>query len=113
MKYGREIRNIIVATYVTIFLSWTFFKNQLMGKMFIIPFLICAIASLDENISFLVNKPKITTIFKYIFRISFFIYYWGFLIYATYYTISSKTYSLLLIIAIFIVGGFVFWQKKL
>ena len=112
MRNIYNIRQIFVSFMATSILTWAFFKNQLVVKIIISPFLICAIAIGLENIFLLLNKNKIANIFKNIFRISFFIYIIGFLIYATYYAISNKSYLLLIIISIFIIGIINFFKKK-
>ena len=45
------------------------------------------------------------------FRISFFVYFFGFLGYTLYYSITHKSYDLLLVIAIFSVFGAYFFKK--
>ena len=110
MKKIYNIRQIVVSIIVILILTWAFFKNQLIGKIIMSPFLICSIAIFFENLFLLLNKEKISNIFKYIFRISFFVYAFGFLIYAIYYTISTKTYSLFIIIGIFIIGTIHFFK---
>ena len=97
------IRNIIMAIIAIIILTWAFWQNNLVGKIIISPFLICAISMLGGNICILLNKNKLTKIFHYIFKITFLIYIIGFLSYATYYSFKNKEYSLLIIVAIFVI----------
>ena len=99
------IRQIIVSLMVFLLLSWAFFKNQLLARVAIIPFLVCSMAIFWENIFYLLQKDKIANIFKFIFRISFFVYFFGFLIFAIYYSLTNKSYSLLIIIGIFLFWG--------
>ena len=104
LKNIYTIRQMLVSIMVFIILTWAFFKNQMLGKIIIGPFLICSIAIFFENLFILLKREKIANVFKYIFRICFFIYVFGLLIYATYYAIINKTYSLFIIIGIFLVG---------
>ena len=104
------IRQIIVSIMASFVLIGAFFKNQLVGKIIISPFLICSIAIFFENLFLLFDKKKISNIFKYIFRVSFFVYIFGFLIYAIYYAILNKIYSLFIIIGIFIIGTIHFFK---
>ena len=106
-----SIRQIIVSFSAFLILLWAFFENKFVVKIIITPFLICSIAIFFENLFLLLNKKKISNIFKYIFRISFFVYIIGFLIYATYYSIINKSYSLLIIVGIFILGVIPFFKK--
>ena len=87
-------------------LTWAFSCNQFVGKIIISPFLICSFTHLLEMLFILIEKEKIAHIFKYIFRISFFIYIFGFLVYAIYDAISNKRYSSFIIIGIFIIVAF-------
>lgn len=111
MKNIMVIRNIIVATIVIIFLSWAFFKNNLIAKIIILLFLICAIASLIENIALILQKEKIIKICRSIFRISLLIYALSILIYTVYYAFVYKSYSLLIIVALFVLFGINFIKR--
>ncbi len=104
MKKIYNIRQVIASIIVFSVLIWAFFKNKFIGKIIISPFLICSFAIFGENLFLLLNKKKISNIFKYIFRFSFFTYVFGFLIYAIYYAISNQMYQLFIIIGIFTIG---------
>ena len=104
MKKIYYIRQMITAIFAFIFLLWAFFQNKLFARIIISPFLICSFAIFFERLFFLLNKEKLSNIFKYLFRLTFFIYAIGFLIYTVYYAIVNKTYSLLIIVAIFTIG---------
>ncbi len=106
-----SIRKIYMATMAIIILTWAFFKNNFVARIIISLFLICSIAILGENIFLLLNKEKISNIFKYIFRVCFFIYVIGFLTYSSYYAIVNKCYSLFIPIAIFIPFTIYFFKK--
>ncbi len=110
MKKINNIREIIVSLTAFSILIWAFSKNQILGKIIIIPFLICSLAIFFKNIFLLLNKEKISNVFKIIFRISFFIYVFGFLIYSVYYAITTKTYSLFIIIGIFMIVSVRFFK---
>ena len=104
------IRNIIMASIAIIILTWAFCQNNLEGKIIIIPFLICALSMLGGNICTLLNKNKLVKIFHYIFKITFLIYVVGFLTYAIYYSFKNKEYSLLIIVAIFVIFIILFFR---
>lgn len=104
MKNIYCFRQMITALTAFIFLIWAFFKNNFIVKIIISPFIICSFAIFFERLFLLLNKEKLSNIFKYLFRISFFIYYIGFLLYAIYYTLVNKTYSLFIVIFIFILA---------
>ena len=90
IPYIHVARDIVVSLFAIIILIWAFPKNKFLGKIIILPFLVCSFAKLGESIFLLLHKEKIHIIFQYIFRISFFVYVFGFLIYADYYSIVNK-----------------------
>lgn len=102
MKKMYIIRQIVVSFTALLFLSWAFFQNEWSARIIIAPFLICSFANMMEKIFLLFNKTKLSNIFKYIFRISFFVYVFGFLAYMIYYAITNNSYSILIVVAVFI-----------
>lgn len=112
MKKIYAIRQIVVAFTALIFLSWAFFQNGLWARIIITPFLICSFSIMMEKIFLLLNKTRLSNIFKYIFRISFFVYVFGFLSYIIYYAMAHKSYSPLIIVAVFIPFTIHFFKKS-
>ena len=110
MKKVYCIRQIIVSAMAFCVLIWAFFENKLVVKIIISPFLVCSIAIFFENLFILLNNKKVSDIFKYIFRVSFFIYFFGFLAFSTYYAITNKSYGLFLIIGIFVIAAIYFFK---
>lgn len=114
MKKSQKIfilRKIITSFIATVILIWAFFQNDLWAKLIIIPFLVCSIASFSQNVALLFNKEKISNIFKSIFRISFFAYVFAFLLYMVYYAMINKSYSILIIVAVFLLFIISFFKK--
>lgn len=111
MKKIYAIRQIIVSFMAFVFLVWAFFQNKLLAKIIISPFLICSFAILMENIFLILDKIKLSNFFKYMFRISFFIYVGGFILYTIYYSITNKYYPILVIVAVFLVFAIYFIKK--
>lgn len=103
MKKIYMIRQLAVSLLAFFILIWAFFKNEFIVKIIISPFLICSFCAFHECLFLILNKIKIAKIFQFAFRISFFIYIFGVLLYAIYYAISSQSYSLFFIIGIFII----------
>ena len=93
---------MLVGILALIILIWAFFKNQLVARIIISPFIICSLTYILENLFLILEKEKIAKILQYIFRITLLIYIFGILIYTCYYSISHKEYSLLLVVAIFL-----------
>ena len=76
------IKKTIMAFAVSIFLGYIIIKTKdLLTRIVVIPFLIFGISLFIKNICLIFNKNKIAKIFSKINVISFFIYYFGFLIY--------------------------------
>lgn len=107
-----SIRKIIMSLIALIILMWAFFQNATWAKIIIIPFLVCSFAMLCENLFLLLNKKKLSNIFKYIFRISFFVYVFGFLAYMVYYSFAYKSYSFLIGVVIFLPFVIYFFKKS-
>ncbi len=112
MKNILIIRKIVISVITSIILIWAFFQNNFFGKMFISPFIICSLTIFGENLFLLLNKEKISNMFKIIFKISFFGYVFAFLAYACYYAIINKTYGLLIIVAIFVYFSVYFLKRS-
>lgn len=112
MKIAIRIRKMFISLVATIICIWAFFQNNLFAKVIISPFIICSISMFGENIFLLFNKEKISNIFKYIFRVSFFVYVFGFLSYAFYYSIVNRSYTLIILIAIFLIFSIYFFKKS-
>lgn len=106
-----SIRNIIMSSIATIILIWAFFKNELIAKIIITPFIISSIAILGENVFRIAKKYRISNIFKNIFLVSFFTFAFGFLLFATYYAFKHQNYSLLIPVAIFLIFTLHFFKK--
>ena len=102
MKKIISIRKIIVGLITFSFLSWAILKNGNLARLMIAPFLVCSICYTLEGIFELLNKDKLVNIFKQIFKISFFVFYFGFLSYIVYYSFVNKTYGLLVVVFIFV-----------
>lgn len=112
MKKIYAIRQIAVAFTALVFLSRAFFQNGWSARIIITPFLICSFAIMMEKFFLLLNKIKLSNIFKYIFRVSFFVYVFGFLSYMIYYAMVNKSYSILIVVAVFIPFTIHFFKKS-
>ncbi len=107
-----SIRNLCVSIFASYILTFAFFKNSLLTKLMILPFLVCTIAMFFKSLFEIFEKPKLVSICQFVFRISFFVYAIGFLLYTTYYSIVHKTYSLLFIVLLFVVFLIPFIRKS-
>ena len=109
------IKKTIMAFVVSIFLGYILIKTKdLLTKIVVIPFLIFGISLFIKNICLIFNKNKIAKIFSKINVISFFIYYFGFLIYWDYVAITNKDYILVAFSLLVWAGGiFVLYRRYL
>lgn len=72
-------------------------------KIIFIPFIICFITYLLENICLYLNKKKEANLFHKLFIYGFLIFIVGFLIFACYYALSTRSYTLFIPITIFLI----------
>lgn len=112
IKKGIIVSKILRVFFIFLFLLWVFFQNSSWVRLACLPFLFCALANIGEYIGILLQKEKVTKIFRFLFRLSFFVYYFGFLIFATIYLIKTKEYSLFLPILLFLLGGLYFVRQS-
>ena len=101
---------------ITLFLLYFFLKTP-NGKLFLIPFLICSFAMLLKNVFLFFDEQRYSKQFDIIFRLSFFLFWFGFLSYWCYLSFIQKTYSLLFFSIPFWIAGIVvlkksFWKTK-
>lgn len=107
------ITNIIKNIIIMIILFTAFFKNSFVVKIFLTPFLACGFFSIGKNICFLLKKEKYVNMFNKLFQLSFFIFWFGFLIFWSYLVIKEKSYLSLLFTIPFWAIGIYFIRKIL
>lgn len=83
------------------------------GKIILIPFLLCGISYLGKYIALIFKKNRLALIFHKGYMYSFFLYWFGFLVYANYQSIINKEYSMIFFSLIFWIVGIVFFIKAL
>ena len=103
---------MIRSSMISLLLLMIMFKNEsIMAKMMILPFLLCALCSIGKNIGFMLEKKKISILFDQLFKIIFLIFWFGFLIYSSYFCLISKNYIYLFMTLPFWIGGLYFTRK--
>ncbi len=109
------IEQIIASLVASIYLTYIFIiTNSNLTRIVIIPFLMFAISLFIKNVCLILNKDEIAKTFNKINIISFFIYYFGFLIYWDYLAIVKKEYMLVIFSLLFwVVGIFIAYRKYL
>ncbi len=109
------IKKTIMALIVSIFLGYILVAtNDILAKIIIIPFLMFGISLFIKNTCLIFKKEKPAKVFSKINIISFFIYYFGFLVYWDFIAITSKDYILAVFSLLAWAGGiFVAYKKYL
>ena len=111
----RKIKQAITSVIVLGLLSYILISTKdLLTIIVVIPFLIFAISLFTKNICLMMNKKKVAKKCEIIYVIAFFIYYFGFLIYWDYVSITDKDYVSLLFSLLAWGGGiFVAYRRYL
>jgi len=111
----RNIKQTITAAIVLGLLSYILISTKdLLTIIVVIPFLIFAISLFTKNICLMMNQKKVAKKFEMIYVIAFFTYYFGFLIYWDYVSITNKDYMSLLFSLLAWGGGiFVAYRRYL
>lgn len=112
MKKSLATRKLITSIMVTVTLLYFMAKSP-SPKIIFIPFLICGIAMIGKCIAQILDKEKLAFIFGKIFVLGFFMFFIGFLAFASYTSIRDKNYSLLVFLIPFCIIGIFMIKKKL
>ena len=109
----RNIKQTIITAIVSGLLSYILISTKdLLTRIVVIPFLIFSISLFIKNICLMINKKKVAKKFEMIYVIAFFTYYFGFLIYWDYVSITNKDYMSLLFSLLAWGGGcFVLYRR--
>ncbi len=111
MKNAIFTRNLITSIFTTILLIYFMLKTT-SPKIIFIPFLICSIAMAIKSISLLAGWNKIATVFDYIFKGGFFLFWFGFLIGASYIALRDNNLQMLIFSLPFWLIGLYFLKNK-
>lgn len=110
MRKSNYIINLIKSVFVTMVLFYFWVKTS-NGKIVLIPFILCAFSQVFKYIFLLFNKEKFVKYCNVMFAISFFLFWFGFLIYGTYIIICEKEYFMLLFTIPFWLVGIIALKK--
>ena len=105
------IMQMIYIIAISCLLFYVFLRNQLIIKIAVTPFLFCMFFKLCDYICQFFQKDKLSYIFVMLYRISFFIYVFGFLIFVDYYSLTHHLYVYLLLSIPFWIAAFYFAYK--
>ena len=103
----------LLSSSIFIFILLYLFVKTPNGKVVLIPFLLCGFSNLGKYLALLLKNNRLALIFHKCFILSFFMYWFGFLLYSNYRSILSKEYSMLFFSLIFWIVGIVFLIKAL
>ena len=111
MRSGFITRKLATAIVTTVVLVYFLAKTP-SPKILFIPFLLCSISSMGKNLGLLLNKKKFALFFDRLFKVSFFLFWFGFLIFACYIMIRDHNYRMLPFTLPFWLAGFFFFKRK-
>lgn len=98
------ISKLISSIMITILLIW-FLIITSNNKLIFIPFIVCSISSIGKNIFIILENSNYIKIFNKIYYIGFLLFWFDFLIYATYLNVINKQYTLIVLSIIFWIIG--------
>ena len=109
----KNIKQTITSVIVSGLLCYILISTKdLLTIIVIIPFLIFSISLFTKNICLMMNKRKVAKKIEIIYVIAFFIYYFGFLIYWDYVSITNQDYTSLIFSSLAWGGGcFVLYRR--
>lgn len=100
------VSRLISTMCIFIFLIILFFcTSSLTTKIILFPFLLCSFASMMKNICGILEKEKYVSFFSKVYVFSFFLYWFGFLIYFDFISFIQHKYSLLFFSILFWISG--------
>ena len=111
MKKGAVTNKLISSLFITVLLLYFMIKTQ-NSKLIFVPFLICSITKAGKQLALIFGKNKLAVIFSKLFATGFFIFWFGFLIFATYICLRDEHYGMLLCTGIFWIAGILFMKKR-
>ena len=109
----KYVKNSITSAITSGILIYFLFKtNDLLSKVVILLFFIFSISFCARNVLLAFRKNKIAEKVSKIYEIAFFTYWFGFLIYCDYISITNKNYMLAIFSLIMWLGGGYFIYKR-
>ena len=109
----RFIKRIITSLLAFIYLVYILITTRSdLTRIVVIPFLMFAISLFMKIVCLMLGKNKIAKVFSKINVVSFFLYYFGFLVYWDYLAIVSNDYILVIFSLLAWIGGIFVAYKK-
>ncbi len=111
MKNVFAVRKLLVAVMGFVLILYFLCKTT-SHKIIFVPFLFCSFTSAGKYLGVILNKIRAAEIFDKLFKVSFFVFWFGFLIFAAFISIRDKNYSMLIFTLPFFAAGIYFVVKK-
>ena len=112
MKSALITRKLIKAVIALIILIYFVIKTT-SPKIIFVPFMVCCIASIGKNLGLLFDKKICALFLDKLFKIVFFLSWFGFLIVVAYMALRDGNYKMILFTLPFWIGGLFFVKGKL
>lgn len=112
------ISNIIRSLIFIFILVILLLNNTGLTRLMIVPFIICGLAIMGKNICFLLGKNHYAFFFNQLNKISFFVFYFGFLLFWSYSVMKAGNYLTLLftipliLLGVYLVRKYLFNSTK-
>ena len=112
-KIGK-IFNLVILIIISFFMINLFIgANNIIARIFLLPFIVCVLASIGKNIFMIKDNYKYSNIFSNIYFISFFTFFFGILVIWCYLVIRDGNYAMLIFSIPFWIIGIFFVSKKI
>ena len=105
---GRKLVKAIIAVIILVY----FMARTTGPKIIFVPFLFCAFAGIGKNIGLLFNKKRLALFFDRVFKVSFFLLWFGFLAVVCYFMMRDGNYRMLPFTLPFWLVGIFFVNRK-
>lgn len=110
MLNGGYTGKLVSALFITGLLTYFMIKTT-SPKIIFVPFLICSASMAMKTIGQIFEKEKMISFFDMLFKAGFFLYGFGFLIFADYISIKNKQYDMLIFTLVFWAFGIFFFKR--
>lgn len=112
MKNGLIVQKLKTAIIVLILMVY-FMSKTTSPIIIFVPVLFCSIASIGKNLGLLFDKKRLALFFDTLFKVSFFLFWFGFLFVACYIIIRDDNYRMIIYTVPFWLAGIFFIKRKL
>lgn len=112
MKNTIYTRKLITSIFATALLTY-FMLKATSNKIIFVPFLVCSISMVGQSISLLLGNQKLAKVFSYVFKGAFFLFWFSFLVGASYIALRDNNLQMLVFSLPFWLIGLYFLKSQL